>query len=311
MPTMQLETGDSKSEAPSPVAHMVFQCQLGLAISKIPGVMGGELSATQAIPIQEQTEKWFDSFPPAYSILNPSTQWDSKFHFVKLQRLQLHVIGYTMLLMPLKRCLTKHFSAHSSSIEKGLQKTAVENALKLLAACDDLLKHIFPLNAKFHFAPFLMFDTAALLCSAILHDKEESLPRREEIFKAISKTLKDLSRLSERAKTGMICYTILKKLLACLPTETRSTEHKAPQSSVDAPLTLPDMPGIADPMLCCPTTDLSNSSDNEIFPPESLNFTSLDALGGLGDLYSVDLGELGQIWDWQDLDINFPTGPFI
>ncbi|KAL2796079.1 fungal-specific transcription factor domain-containing protein [Aspergillus keveii] len=311
MPTMQLESGDSESEAPSPMAHMVLQCQLGLAISKIPGVMGGELSATQAIPIQEQTEKWFDSFPPVYSILNPSTQWDSKFHFVNLQRLQLHVIGYMMLLMPLKECLTKHFSTHSSSIEKGLQRTAVEDALKLLAACDDLLRHIYPLNAKFHFAPFLMFDTAALLCLAILHDKEESLPRREEIFKAISRTLNDLSRLSKRAKTGMICYTILKKLVACLPTEARSTEPEAPQSSIDVSSTIPDMPGIADAMLCCPTTDLSNSFDSEIFPPKSLNSTSLDTLGGLGDLCNVDLGELGQIWDWQDLDINFPTGPLI
>jgi hypothetical protein len=273
--------------------------------------MGGELSATQAIPIQEQTEKWFDSFPPVYSILNPSTQWDSKFHFVNLQRLQLHVIGYMMLLMPLKECLIKHFSTHSSSIEKGLQRTALEDALKLLAACDDLLRHIYPLNAKFHFAPFLMFDTAALLCSAILHDKEESLPRREEIFKAISRTLNDLSRLSKRAKTGMICYTILKRLVACLPTEARSTEPEAPQSSIDVSSTIPDMPGIADAMLCCPTTDLSNSFDSEIFPPKSLNSTSLDTLGGLGDLCNVDLGELGQIWDWQDLDINFPTGPFI
>jgi hypothetical protein len=308
MPTMQLESGDSKSETPSPMAHMVLQCQLGLAISKIPGVMKGELSATHAISIQEQTEKWFDSFPPAYSILNTNTQWDSKFHFVKLQRLQLHVIGYMMLLMPLKECLTKQFGAHSSSIEKGLQRTAAENALKLLAACDELFRHTFPLNAKFHFAPFLMFDTAALLCSAILHNKEESLPRREEILKAISMTLNDLSRLSERAKTGMICYRILKKLVASLPTKTRSTESETPQSSIDAPPTLPDMPGIADPMPCCPTTDLSISHDSKVFPPEPLNFTSLGTLGGLGDLCNVDLGELGQIWDWQDLDI---TGPFM
>ncbi|KAJ0416074.1 fungal-specific transcription factor domain-containing protein [Aspergillus carlsbadensis] len=309
MPTMQLETGDSKPEAPSPMAHMVLQCQLGLAILNIPGAVSGELSATQAMSIQEQTEKWLDSFPPAYSILNPNTQWDIKFPFVKLQRLQLYVIGYMMLLMPLKECLTKHLSLQSSSIAKGLRETAIDNALKLLAACDDLSRHMFPLNAKFHFAPFLMFDTAALLCSAILHDKEKSLPRREEILKAISKTLNDLSRLSERAKTGMICYKILKKLVVCLPREARSTESKTPQSSIDAPPTLPDMPGIADPMLCCPTTDLSNSFDSEVFPPGSLNSTSLDDLGGLGNLCNVDLGELGQIWDWQDLDISFPTGP--
>ncbi|KAL2828492.1 fungal-specific transcription factor domain-containing protein [Aspergillus cavernicola] len=311
MPNMQLETVDSEPESPSPITHMVLQCQLGLSISKLPGVMGGVLSSTQAMSIQQETEKWFESFPSAYSITGPDTRWDNSHQFVKLQRFQLYVIGYMMMLLPLKQSLTKHIDPDSSSIEKGLQTTAVDNALKLLTACDDLLKHILPLNVKFYFAPFLMFDTAALLCSAIMHDKERSLPQREKVLKAIPKTLDELGQLSERAKTGMICYRALKKLVTCLPlrsVETASTDSKTPQSTIGAPPTLPDQPVIPDLSSCFPaTTSPINGFHNGFSAPTSLNLfpSDMDGYSGLADLPNVDLGELEQIWDWENLEIDF------
>ncbi|KAL2845700.1 fungal-specific transcription factor domain-containing protein [Aspergillus pseudoustus] len=315
MPNLQLEAIDSELESPSPMAHMVLQCQIGLAISKIPGVMSGVLSPSQAISIQEETGKWFDSFPPAYSISDPDTQWDDTHQFVKLHRFQLHVIGYMVMLMPLKQCLTKHFDSSSSSMEKSFQITAVENALKLLAACDDLLRHILPLNAKFHFAPFLLFDTASLLCSAIVHDKDGSLPQRENICKAISKTLHELGRLSERARTGMICYRALKKLVTCLSLgspESISTESKTPQSLIDVPPTLLAGTGTADPLVCFPTTDLPPhfSENHQVFAPTPLDSNSLDPFNSTTDLFDIDLGGLGHIWDWGNLEIDFLTGSF-
>lgn len=318
LPDMRLETMDFQPETPSPITHMVLQCQLGLSISKLPGVMGGVLSSTQAMTVQQETEKWFKSFPPAYSISNPDTRLDETHRFIKLQRFQLHVIGYMMMLIPLKQCLTKHIDPDSSSIEKGLQTTAVENALKLLEACSDLLKHILPLNAKFHFAPFLMFDTAALLCSAIVHDENKTLPQRDRILDAIPKTLAELGRLSGRAKTGMICYTALKKLVACLPLVPKEaaafTGSTAPESSIEAPPTLSDIPDIPDP-LPGDTTTLSsgNMFNDELLAPTSRDFLPSDPINGYSaftDLSQVDLGELSQIWDWEGLDINFPNVSF-
>ncbi|KAL4949581.1 fungal-specific transcription factor domain-containing protein [Aspergillus filifer] len=158
-PDLRLESPDFEPETPSPITHTVLQCQLGRLISKIPSVSSGVLSSTEAMTIQQETEKWFASFPPAYSLTAPNTRWDSTHPFVKLQRFQLHAIGYMVMLKPLKQCLTKQYAADSTGIVKTLQATAVKNALKLLAACTELLRHILPINAKFHFAPFLMFDT--------------------------------------------------------------------------------------------------------------------------------------------------------
>lgn len=321
LPDMRLETVDSQPEIPSPITHMILQCQLGLSISKLPGVMGGVLSPTQAMTVQQETEKWIKSFPPAYSISNPDTRWNETHRFIKLQRFQLHVIGYMMILMPLKQCLTKHIDPGSSSIEKGLQITAVENALKLLEACNDLLIHILPLNAKFHFAPFLMFDTAALLCSAIVHDKNRTLPQRDKILEAIPKTLAELGRLSGRAKTGMICYTALRKLVACLPFVPKeaaaSTDSTTPESSIEAPPTLSDIPDIPDPLHgTTATLSPGNIYNDGLLSPTSLAFlpsVPSDPTRGYNaftDPSQMDLGELSQIWDWGSLDIDFPNVSF-
>lgn len=317
LPDLRLDPVDSQPETPSPITHMVLQCQLGLSISKLPGVMGGVLSLTQAMAVQQETEKWFKSFPPAYSISNPDTRWDETHRFIKLQRFQLHIIGYMMILMPLKQCLTKYIDPISSSIEKGLQTTAVENALKLLEACKDLLRHILPLNAKFHFAPFLMFDTTAMLCSAIVHDKNKILPQRDRILEAIPKTLAELGRLSERAKTGMICYTALRKLVACLPLvpkEALAFTDSTPESSIEAPPTLSDIPGIPHPLPgTAATLSPGNIFHDGLLAPTSLDFLPSDPMGGYNgftDLSQIDLGELSQIWDWGSLDIDFPNESF-
>ncbi|KAL4886468.1 fungal-specific transcription factor domain-containing protein [Aspergillus karnatakaensis] len=306
-PDLRLEVG-AEPDAPSPITHMVLQCQLGLALSKIPEVMGGVTSPTQALTIQQETEKWFESFPPVYSISKPDTRWDDTHSFVKLQRFQLTTIGYMMMLMPLKQCLTKHFDPGSSSIEKGLQVTAVENALRLLRASDDLLKHILPVNAKFHFAPFLMFDTAALLCSAIVHDTNKTIPQREQILEAISQTLTGLSRLSGRAKTGLICYRALKKLVVCLPLQSReaaSANLAIPQSSVGAPPSLRPSEHLAYPEYVSLPSEMLG---NEFSFPTSLDLLAPDPMNGytsLSDLPQFDMGELSQIWDWESLDMDF------
>ncbi|KAL6231406.1 hypothetical protein BDW75DRAFT_220307 [Aspergillus navahoensis] len=314
-PNLRLEADDSRPETPSPITHMVLQCQLGLSISRLPGAMSGTLSPTQAMTIQQETEKWFESFPAAYYLSSPDMPRDDTPNFVKLHRFQLHVIGYMVMLMPLKQTLTKHITTESPSIEKSLRTTAVEIAFKLLKSCDDLLTHILPLNAKFHFAPFLMFDTAALLCSAVIHDRDGTLPQRERIHEVISKTLAELGKLSERAKTGMICYTALKKLFACLPLGSKGTasgDSATPQSSIDVfQQTLSDMPSI-EPLANATSSTLGKEAYDQGFDPTSLDLLCSDPTDGytaFANLSRVDLGELGDIWDWGNLEIEMANAP--
>ncbi|KAL2009930.1 hypothetical protein VTN00DRAFT_5737 [Thermoascus crustaceus] len=287
---MRLENPDIHAELPSPITHMALQCQLGRAISKIPGVAAGILSPAHADIIQQETEKWFASFPPAYRITDPDLQWEKEYRYVALQRCQLHVVG-------------------------SLRERAVDRSLKLMDASRRLFECIFPATADFHFAIFLIFDTAAFLCSAIIHDNNRSLPQRGKVVEAIGLGVGMMERLRQLTKNGAICYAILSKLVANLSLS--SEERIAFQSSFPGDSGIrPESSeaqnywGISSPG----NISTSNAvSSLETFPtgtdtPSLLNLpvTEMEQFQttDLSDLANMDVGELGQIWDWGTLDLN-------
>ncbi|KAF7136949.1 hypothetical protein CNMCM5793_006653 [Aspergillus hiratsukae] len=311
MPNVRLESDHIEADVPSPIVHMALQCQLGQALSKLPGVMGGTMTPAIAVTVQQETERWLASFPPAYRLVNPDMQWDHDYKYVEVQRKQLHTIAYLVMLMPLKQCLTRDIHHDSSSIERNLQPTAIDIALKLIKAAHQLLECMLPLNAKFHFAPFAMFDTAASLCSAIIHDHGRCFPQRDEVIEAISVSLRTLGRISHSTKTAAICYSVLSKLvnkLSLTPEEELILHSK----SSGSPLTASKTPSSAVPDI---DFGINNNlqplyaHNPEMYDPTMSGYSSLEPLAppssDLKELFNVDLGELGQIWDLENLGLDF------
>ncbi|RLL92993.1 hypothetical protein CFD26_100764 [Aspergillus turcosus] len=311
MPNVSLESDHIEADVPSPIVHMALQCQLGQALSKLPGVMGGTMTPAIAVTVQQETEKWLASFPPAYRLVDPDMQWDHDYKYVEVQRKQLHTIAYMVMLMPLKQCLTRDVHQDSSSIEKSLQPTAIDIALKLIKAAHQLLDSMLPLNAKFHFAPFTMFDTAASLCSAIIHDHGRCLPQRDEVIEAISVTLGTLEQISHSTKTAAICYSVLSKLVnkvSLAPEEESILRSK----SSDSPVTELKTPSSDVPVI---DFGLNNNlrpldaHNPEMYVSTMSGYSSLEPLApaslDLQELFNVDLAELGQIWDLENLGLDF------
>ncbi|KAH8594863.1 hypothetical protein B0O99DRAFT_623802 [Bisporella sp. PMI_857] len=316
LPRIQLENTDSFHEVPSPIAHMVLQCQLGRAICKIPGVVGGLISPAQAETIQQEVEKWLASFPPTYRVADPNIQWDKDYQYVALQRCQLHVVGYMMILSPLKGYLTRDLGSGSPGSESSFRTRAVSISLKLMEASHRLFNCIFPASAKFHFATFLIFDTASFLCSALIHDSARDLPQRKKVIEAVRLALSLMEKLCRLTKSGAISYAILRRLMAKLSLSPEETLILHALSLEDLGI------GQEPPNI---QVDLSSGSPRqtstqsvvptfEIFSdiPETSN--SLDwAIPGmaatqnpnLNDLTDIDFGELDQIWDWENLDLSF------
>ena len=308
LPNLQLENIDTPEGLPSPITNIALQCQLGRAISQLPEVMGGTVSLAQADAIQRETEKWMASFPPPYNITNPDTQYDRDYHFVTFQRYQLQAIGYMTIFAPFKTSLTK--DADPSNADRDIRQTAVECALKLMDIARQLLEFLLPVNAKFFLATFLIFDTAAYLCSAITHDTTRTLPQREKVIETIASALNMLEHVRS-TKLGATCLAILKKVMSYLPRDVR--DNLLRENSIEGPIFppetqqrpeksstghIPDMdsisaPGIPDVGL--PTTMGMGFSGAETVMPQ---LTSLD------DLSSMDLGSLSQIWDWGYLGLN-------
>jgi hypothetical protein len=317
LPRIRLENPDSLQELPSPIAHMVLQCQLGRAICKIPGVASGLLSPAQAETIEQEVEKWLSSFPPAYRVADPDTQWDEDYQYVVLQRCQLHVVGYMTMLAPLKGFLTKVWDLDSPDAEIRFRATAVLISLSLMDASQRLFNCIFPANAKFHFATFLIFDTASFLCSAVIRDSTRTLPQREKVIEAIRLALGFMEQLSRLTKSGAICFAILGRLVAKLalsPEERiilQSLSPEGPGSGLELSETLPSVssgsPGETSSFSVVSTTLETFSGVPDTYNPLDWVIPGMEATQNLNlsDLTDIGFGELNQIWDWENLDLSF------
>jgi hypothetical protein len=235
----------------------------------------------------------------------------------------MQAIGYMTMLVPFKAYLTKTFDSYSSEADKALRSTAADIAVHLMDISHRLFDHVYPLNAKFHLVTFLIFDTAAFLSSAMIHDKDHSLPQRENIIQKISLACSLMQKLAQITKTGAICYPVLVRLAKSLSTSSKKTasftEINGGVSSlgVNGAGPSPELELDAFSSLGSTSTESSSSSlgplgPNEIFLPASLDLSvpgmETPPLISVGDFSNLDVGQFDQIWDWQNLDLTlFPA----
>lgn len=305
LPNLRLESPDMPEGVPSPIAHIVLQCELGKEMSKIPEVPGGMMSPEQADSIQRTAENWMASFPQSYSLTNSDMRWDKDYRYVAFQRYQLQSIGHMMIFFPVKLILTRSVDSMTDT-EKNMRRTAVHCALKLMEVSRQLLDCLLPINAKFYLATFVIFDTAACLCSAIAHDRDYTLPQREKIIETIGSALNMLEQV-RNTKLGAICYAILKKIVPRLPQELAERilhESMSPGSSSTGggPRTPSDgyqddqqfLPGHTTGMIGAPPTTsafdpgLPSSSGMEFYNAGA----TMHQVTSLDDLSNMDLGGL-------------------
>lgn len=308
---MQLESNATSDDAPpSPFLHIAMQCELGRIVTKVPLKMGGTSRATDPVAIQTDIEKWFVSLPSAYRERDPDTQWDEEHSYIPLQRRTLHAIGYMTMLVPFKAHLTKAFTSQSSEMDRARRATAVDISLQVMDVSHRLFTHVFPLNAKFHLVTFLIFDTAAYLCSAMIHDKDHSLPQRNRVTQAITLACSLMGKLATITKTGAFCYPVLAKLAKSLLIPSKS-EEKPDGTDGDIAYSSTDHSGPSSFSDRTPAESLPSSLDPlaaGMFMPASLDppvpGMEIPPIMGMGDFSNLDVGQFDQIWDWQDLDLT-------
>ncbi|KAI2824310.1 transcriptional regulator family: Fungal Specific TF [Aspergillus niger] len=320
LPNLRLETPNTEANTPSPVTSISLQCQLGQRISTIPGVMSGILLPNQAIAIQQEVTRWTETFPPIFHLTAPDTTYDHTHTYIPMQRHQLHALAHMVTFMPLKPCLTINPTTHTPNLEKSLQPTAVSCALNLMLSAQQLLSHLLPANGKFHFAPFLMFDTAAYLCSALIHDKHRDLPQRDKVLECISLALSTLKDVARTAKTGATCYAVLAKIVGNIPLSAQEREVIWAQRS---PATTSTTDIIDDAGRSSSDDNITSQQDNGMVSsvPGGLGSSGITpdmhaSAGGLGldgipsmDL-DLDLSDLNQIWDWDNLGLDLDISGF-
>ncbi|KAG6005966.1 hypothetical protein E4U43_000515 [Claviceps pusilla] len=203
--------------SPSPLLHIKLQSELIGNLSKRFSNAKTVVQPTDVETYQTIVETWMRNFPPTYDITSPDKSNDASRPWIVSHRYHLHVIALSMLLEPFRAYLTKPLSKHSPMDELKIRSDGISYALRLMVSLHEFFDHVYPRDANFHYILFCIFDTAAVLCSALMHDQDGSIPNQNGIFRAIDKAVAMLKRLNTVAKTARTSYEVLVKVAQRIP----------------------------------------------------------------------------------------------
>lgn len=206
-------------EIPHPLASVALQAELGLQVSHMFQKMGTNYSIQLVLEIEDALERWMSKFPAALRDHRPDTRWDHKHPNVPFMRCQLNIIAYAYLLAPIKPYLLSTVDPDMMTTQLGadLRVKAVNTCLDLIRASEQFYELIFPASIKYFFIIFFMFDAATVLCSAIVHDVDYTLPKRNQCIRSLRTVQELMDAVSHRSESARLSAVLLRKLAMTLP----------------------------------------------------------------------------------------------
>ncbi|ETN36939.1 uncharacterized protein HMPREF1541_07926 [Cyphellophora europaea CBS 101466] len=317
MPTRELEYSTQFPGLPSPFSHVALVARLSRNICTKIDLVDEFPTVEQVLAVQAEVDEWVASFPLAYHFTEPDRRWDLDHPYVVSQRLQLHTTALMSKLGPLKPFITRKSTGPTPEINQNFRNLGIDCCLKLIEASRMLFDSVFPICPRFHLLVCCIFDSAALLCSALLHDSPTSLAQRGDIFEALKVSFSMLEKLKPLTKIGSVCYTVIASLIATIRLsaaghEPLTTTSLAKELAQQQQLTSHNLSDVnndtidGDPLAHEPhSTDLLTYQS--LTESEKWQFWQdpNSQPPSLSDVIQMDLGELDQIWDWDERNLGF------
>lgn len=206
-------------DAPSPIYQMKLQFEAIQMVSLRFGDLSRPMGASVVREFEKTIDKWTASFPPILRINDPDISMDKDNMWITLHRQYLHVMTYTMMLLPLRRNLCRAFGHDERQVDQDIRASAIECCLKLRDAHLLLFHTTYPFGAKYHLAQFSLTDLGLVLCSAMIQDRYRNIPKRNEVIGVISDVLAMLRVHPHNTVTDKpsMAYRIIFKLIKRLP----------------------------------------------------------------------------------------------
>lgn len=220
-PTLLLENLN-----PSPLLHMKLQSE---AITQLSARFGAPKNVRTAAEIREykqMIERWMRSFPPVYDIDNPDYTRDRECPWATSHRFYIHTMAYLMILNPIRTFMSKPTGRTSTPEELQVRVDGVNYSLRNLDTTTRWTEYSSHRDGRYHFIIFSLFDTASVLCAAVLKDEDNSIPRREEILAGIENAVALLRRINSLSKTAKTSYDILSRMVRRLPRSKEGANRK-------------------------------------------------------------------------------------
>lgn len=213
----------------SPLAHMKLQSGLIRNLYDRFGLTRNVTEPAQVQEYQDMIKQWIEDFPPPFDVHNPDKTLDVACPWIVLHRHYIRTMAFSMLLDPVRAYLAQPFTTNTKEAELKIRSDGINYLLELMVSLKGFFEWVYPRDSKFHFVLFCIFDTSTVLCTAVLHDENHSLPRRDEVFKAIDNAHAMLRRLRTVTKSARTSYGILSRIVQRLPrTDVRPKIDESP-----------------------------------------------------------------------------------
>ncbi|KKO98250.1 hypothetical protein THAR02_09647 [Trichoderma harzianum] len=233
-PPVILLDEELKEPLPSPGLFMSLQSELGSALLQSFGRLRLLKEVEDIRKHSNIVESWAARLPPQFFLRNPDTSLDEDYPWLRFQRFSLTMMGTLSLLSPLRYFLTIPLSAGSLAEYLQLQRDGTLWALRHLNRLFQFLRFAFPGDATYHTILFFIFDVSVLLCSAMIHDIDSSMPMRELVLKAVDGSLGVMRTLEHHAPIPKHSYKILSRIYEeVLKLPTTDDTHRVKRRRLD------------------------------------------------------------------------------
>ncbi|KIE03237.1 Transcription factor, fungi, partial [Metarhizium majus ARSEF 297] len=201
----------------SPLQHMKMQSGLTRQLASRFSAPKNIISPCEVQEYKAIIEKWVDDFPPEYAFENPDTSKDDKCAWLFSHRFYVYTMACLLILNPIRHYMVKQYTWNSDPDELNIRSVGVWYSLKLMKTLRRWVDKIYNRDGRLHFIIFSIFDTAAILCTAILKDTEYTISNRADVLASIGDAVDMLKKLNTISKTSKTSYDILERLVRRLP----------------------------------------------------------------------------------------------
>lgn len=211
LPELTLERYD-----PSPLEHMKMQSQLTRELASRFGAPKNIISTEEVQEYKVIILAWVRQFPKIYDFYDPDTSRDDVHPWIFPHRFYLYTMACLLILNPIRHYMVKSYTKDSPPDELRCRADGLFFSLILLKTQRKWVDKINGRDGRLHFIVFSIFDTAAILCTALVKDHANTIENKGEVLHAIAEStamLKALVNISETAKMSHdILYRLTKKL---------------------------------------------------------------------------------------------------
>lgn len=201
---------------PSPMEHMKMQSQLTRELAERFGAPKNIISTAEVQEYKEIILAWVRRYPKIYDFYEPDMTRDSVHPWIFPHRFYLYTMACLLILNPIRHYMVKSYTKDSPPDELQCRADGLFFSLILIKTQRKWVDKINGRDGRLHFIIFSIFDTAAILCTALVKDHANTIENKQDVLYAIAEStamLKALINISETAKMSHdILYRLTKKL---------------------------------------------------------------------------------------------------